>query len=60
MLTLIISGSVGFSLQFKKDVLAENTNKEKKVLSNKVSKDKKKKFNAEIFSLDAFRSKKED
>ena len=52
--------SVGFSLQFKKDVLAENTNKEKKVLSNKVSKDKKKKFNAEIFSLDAFRSKKED
>lgn len=52
--------SVGFSLQFKKDVLAENTNEEKKVLSNKVNKDKKKKFNAEIFSLDAFRSKKED
>ena len=52
--------SAGFSLQFKKDVLDENTNKEKKVLSNKVSKDKKKKFNAEIFSLDAFRSKKED
>ena len=52
--------SVGFSLQFKKDVLAENTNEEKKILSNKVNKDKKKKFNAEIFSLDAFRSKKED
>ena len=28
--------SVGFSLQFKKDLLAENTNKEKKVFSNKL------------------------
>ena len=52
--------SVGFSLQFKKDFLSENTNKEKKVLSNKFNENKTKKFNAEIFSLDAFRSKKED
>ena len=52
--------SVGFSLQFKKDFLAENISKEKKISSNKSNKDKKKKFNAEIFSLDAFRSKKED
>ena len=52
--------SVGFSLQFKKDFLSENTNKEKKVLANKFNENKKKKFNAEIFSLDAFRSKKED
>ena len=52
--------SVGFSLQFKKDFLAENINKEKKISSNKSNEDKKKKFNAEIFSLDAFRSKKED
>ena len=52
--------SVGFSLQFKKDFLTHNTKKETKVLSNKLNKDKKKKFNAEIFSLDAFRSKKED
>ena len=52
--------SVGFSLQFKKDFLTQNTKKETKVLSNKLNKDKKKKFNAEIFSLDAFRSKKED
>ena len=52
--------SVGFSLQFKKDFLAENINKEKKISPNKSNEDKKKKFNAEIFSLDAFRSKKED
>ena len=52
--------SVGFSLQFKKDVPTENTIKEEKILSNKSDKDEKQKFNAEIFSLDAFRSKKED
>ena len=52
--------SVGFSLQFKKDVLTQNKKKETKVLSNKFNEDKTKKFNAEIFSLDAFRSKKED
>ena len=52
--------SVGFSLQFKKDVLTQNKQKETKVLSNKFNEDKTKKFNAEIFSLDAFRSKKED
>ena len=52
--------SVGFSLQFKKDLLTQNTKKENKVLSNKFNEDKKKKLNAEIFSLDAFRSKKED
>ena len=52
--------SVGFSLQFKKDILPENSNIEEKTLFNKFNEDKKKKFNAEIFSLDAFRSKKED
>ena len=52
--------SVGFSLQFKKDLFAENTNKEKKISPKNVNEDKKKKLNAEIFSLDAFRSKKED
>ena len=52
--------SVGFSLQFKKDFLTENIKKEKKSSSNKSNEDKKQKFNAEIFSLDAFRSKKED
>ena len=52
--------SVGFSLQFKKDFLTENTKKEKKISTNNTNEDKKKKFNAEIFSLDAFRSKKED
>ena len=52
--------SVGFSLQFKRDFLTENINKEQKILSNKFNEDKKKKLNAEIFSLDAFRSKKED
>ena len=52
--------SVGFSLQFKKDFLTQNTKKENKDLSNKFNEDKQKKFNAEIFSLDAFRSKKED
>ena len=52
--------SVGFSLQFKKDFLAENIKKEKKLSTNKSNEDKKQKFNAEIFSLDAFRSKKED
>ena len=50
--------SVGFSLQFKKDFLTQNTKKENKDLSNKFNEDKQKKFNAEIFSLDAFRSKK--
>ena len=52
--------SVGFSLQFKKDFLTENISKEKKITSNKSNEDQKQKFNAEIFSLDAFRSKKED
>ena len=52
--------SVGFSLQFKKDFLNENTNKEKEISSNKISEKKNQKFKAEIFSLDAFRSKKED
>ena len=47
--------SVGFSLQFKKDSL-----KEKKISSNKLIEKKNQKFKAEIFSLDAFRSKKED
>ena len=47
--------SVGFSLQFKKDLL-----KEKKISSNKLIEKKNQKFKAEIFSLDAFRSKKED
>ena len=47
--------SVGFSLQFKKDLL-----KEKKISSNQLIEKKNKKFKAEIFSLDAFRSKKED
>lgn len=52
--------SVGFILQFKKDILSENSNIEQKILPNKFNEDKKGKFNAEIFSLDAFRSKKED
>ena len=52
--------SVGFSLQFKKDFLTENTIKEKPVSSNKLSKKNNQKFKAEIFSLDAFRSKKQD
>ena len=52
--------SVGFILQFKKDIPSENSNIEQKILPNKFNEDKKKKFNAEIFSLDAFRSKKED
>ena len=52
--------SVGFSLQFKKSILPDDSNIEQKTLSNKFNENKKKKFNAEIFSLDAFRSKKED
>ena len=52
--------SVGFILQFKKDIPSQNSNIEQKILPNKINEDKKKKFNAEIFSLDAFRSKKED
>ena len=52
--------SVGFSLQFKNNFLTQNSNKEKKILSNESNEDKKGKLNAEIFSLDAFRSKKED
>ena len=52
--------SVGFILQFKKDIPSENSNIEQKILPNQFNEDKKKKFNAEIFSLDAFRSKKED
>ena len=52
--------SVGFSLQFKKDFLTENTTREKTISSNKLSEKKKQKFKAEIFSLDAFRAKKED
>ena len=52
--------SVGFSLQFKKDFPTENVNKDRKHLSNKFNDDEKQRFNAKIFSLDAFRSKKED
>ena len=52
--------SVGFILQFKKDIPSENSNIEQKILPNKFNEEKKKRFNAEIFSLDAFRSKKED
>ena len=52
--------SVGFSLQFKNNFLTQNSNKEKKILSNESNEDEKGKLNAEIFSLDAFRSKKED
>ena len=52
--------SVGFSLQFKKDFLTENTIEEETALSNKLCEKKNQKFKAEIFSLDAFRSKKED
>ena len=52
--------SVGFSLQFKKEFFSENTIKEKTISSNKLSEKKNQKFKAEIFSLDAFRSKKED
>ena len=52
--------SVGFSLQFKKDFLTENTIKEKTISSNKLSEKNNQKFKAEIFSLDSFRSKKED
>ena len=52
--------SVGFSLQFKKEYLSEDSKKEKEITSNNVNEDKNKKFKAEIFSLDAFRSKKED
>ena len=47
--------SVGFSLQFKKDFF-----KEKTISPNQLIEKKNKKFKAEIFSLDAFRSKKED
>ena len=46
--------------QFKKDLLTENKYKEKKILPKNINEENKKKFNAEIFSLDAFRSKKED
>ena len=52
--------SVGFSLQFKKNFLSENTTRETTISSNKQSEEKNQKFKAEIFSLDAFRSKKED
>ena len=52
--------SVGFSLQFKKDFITEAPYKEKEITSNKFKEDKNQKYNAEIFSLDAFRSKKED
>ena len=52
--------SVGFILQFKKDIPSEHLNIEQKILPNRSNEDKKRKFNAEIFSLDAFRSKKED
>ena len=52
--------SVGFSLQFKKNFLTEKTTKDKTISSNKISEKKNQKFKAEIFSLDAFRSKKED
>ena len=52
--------SVGFSLQFKKDFLTKNTVQEKTISSNKLGEKKNQKFKAEIFSLDAFRSKKED
>ena len=52
--------SVGFSLQFKKDFLNKTIPKENKITHDKLNEEKKHKFNAEIFSLDAFRSKKED
>ncbi len=52
--------SVGFSLQFKKYSQHKNANKEKINLNSKFNDDNEQKFNAEIFSLDAFRSKKED
>ncbi len=52
--------SVGFSLQFKKNLLTENTSKEKKIITSKSNKDINHKYNAEILSLDAFRSKEED
>ena len=48
------------SLHFKKNFLAENTVKDKKLIKNKFNKDIKEKNNAKIFSLDAFRSNKED
>ena len=52
--------SVGFSLQFKKEFMTDNTIKEKTISKNKLSEKDNQKFKAEIFSLDAFRSKKED
>ena len=52
--------SVGFSLQFKKEFRNNATTKENKITSNKLNGEKKHKYKAEIFSLDAFRSKKED
>ena len=52
--------SVGFSLQFKKEFITENTIKNKSISTNKLSERNNQKFKAEIFSLDAFRSKKED
>ena len=52
--------SVGFSLQFKKEFITENTIKDKTTSTNKLSERNNQKFKAEIFSLDAFRSKKED
>ena len=52
--------SVGFSLQFKKEFITENTIKNKSISTNKLSERNNQKYKAEIFSLDAFRSKKED
>ncbi len=52
--------SVGFSLQFKKDFIAQDNLKEPNIKSHKSNEDNKHNYNAEIFSLDAFRSKKED
>ena len=51
--------SVGFSLQFKKDVLKNEEISEEKQ-KNKLKKIESSNKEAEIFSLDAFRSKKKD
>ena len=51
--------SVGFSLQFKKEVLKNEEISEDKQ-KNKLKKIKSSNKEAEIFSLDAFRSKKKD
>ena len=50
--------SVGFSLQFKKEVQKGDLKSNSKI--NKIEKNKKLKNKAEILSLDAFRAKKND